>query len=509
MRKITTIVLILFLGCATTKVAIPPAPKSNSVTILHTNDIHGAFLPIVVKAKKAGEKDRKLGGILALDYNVKKIRDQAENVLLLDAGDFMTGNPICDIELNGARGGALVSFFNTIGYEGLTPGNHEFDVSVENAAKLIDSCEFPVFSSNLFRANGKLFTRQPYQIYSKGDLVIGVIGCIVDDLPDYLNKPQRDEVVARPAAPIVDSLAKIIDPLTDLIIVLSHRGLDADKELAQNVGRQIDLIIGGHSHDRLKKAVKTNGKLIVQTGSKLRNLGRLDLTVVADSIQSFNYQLIPLWNEDIQPDSTLAKQVQAYKQQIDEEYGRVIGRLKTRWHRAYNAESNIGNYIADCIRNFSGADFALINSGGIRQNLAAGKIKKLDIKNILPFANSIIKFTVTGKELMEIIRNNASAAATGSHGILQVSGVKYQWKTDENGSAKILKATVNNLPVDPAKTYQGATVDFVITNAQKYLGLIPSQSLNMMMPLTEVVMKMIEDQKVVDSKVEGRMVRID
>jgi len=161
------------------------------------------------------------------------------------------------------------------------------------------------------------------------------------------------------------------------------------------------------------------------------------------------------------------------------------------------------------MRKFSGTDFAMINSGGIRQNLAKGQIKKLDIKNILPFSNSITKFTVTGEELLKLIRNNAMSATTQSSGILQVSGLKYEWKTDENDSVVVLKALVNNVPINPEQTYQGATVDFVITNAEKYLGFTPSEVFDLMMPLTEVVMKAIEEQKVIDSKVEGRIVKND
>jgi len=501
--------VLLLLGCASTKVTMPPAPKSDSVTILHTNDIHGAFQPIVVKAKQPDQKDRNIGGVLALNYYAKKIRNESNNVLLLDAGNFMTGNPICDMEYNGVIGGPMIKFFNYIGYEGLTPGNHEFDISVDNAKRLFELCEFPVFSANLFNKDGKLLTAEPYQIYSKGDVVIGVIGTIVEDLPDYLNKSQKDEIFAKPAAPIVNSLARIIDPLTDLIVVISHSGLEADKKLAQELGSQVDVIIGAHSHDRLEQVVKVNRKLIVQTGGKLRNLGRLDLTIAADTVNDFSYQLIPLWTDEIEPDTVLLKDVNKYQQLIDQEYGRVIGELKTPWDRSNYSESNIGNYIADCIRWFSKSDFGLISSRGIRQNLPEGPIKKLDVKNILPFSNSITIFSVTGKEVLDLIRNNASASATSSNRILQVSGLSYEWKSEADGSVKILKAMIKDNPIDPNKTYQGATVDFVITNAEKYLGFIPTDVTDLMIPLTDVVMKAIEQQKVIDSKVEGRIVRRD
>lgn len=507
MRKLAFVLISFTMACSSSQKLKTIDLKPEAITIIHTNDIHGAFMPTTVKAKEPPGENRELGGVLALNYYVKKIRQQKENVLVLNAGDFMTGSPICDLEADGVLGGAMVNFFNYIGFEGLAPGNHEFDISVSNAQKLFELCDFPVFSANLSTADGKLFTPEPYQIYSKGELVVGVIGTIVDDLPNYLNKPQRDQVLARPSVPIVDSLARILDPLTDLIVVLSHNGLEADSLLAAKVSSQVDIIIGGHSHHRLENVVKVNRKLIVQAGSRLRDLGQLDLTVVADTVQSFDYQLIPLWTENIERDSILNSEINKYEQLIDQEFGRVIGELKTPWQRSHNSESNIGNYISDCIRYYSQTDFAMINSGGIRQDLATGPIKKLDVKNILPFNNSIVRFSLTGKEVLNLIRINALAGMTGASGILQVSGLSYEWKPELDGTIKILDATIGGHDIEPDKIYTGATVDFVISNAEKYLGIVPKDTINSMMSVTDVVMKAIEEQKQISSQIEGRMVK--
>lgn len=511
MRKTTLIILLLIilLGCGTSKLYPPPAPQTETITILHMNDMHAAFLPGKVKSRNHGNQERELGGVLALNHYVQAIRNEHPATLLLNAGDFMTGSPICDIEYQGALGGALVQFFNELGFDGLVPGNHEFDISVENAQKLFDLCNFPVFSANLFHADGRLFTKEPYQIYSKGNLVVGVIGTIVDDLPNYLNRPQRDQLAARPSAPIVDSLAKILDPLTDLIVVLSHNGLQADSLLAASVGPEVDVIIGGHSHHRLEQPIKVNRKIIVQAGSRWQHLGRLDLAVAADTVYSFKYQLIPLWTDNIIVNESLEAEVKKLQQLIDEQYGKVIGELKTDWRRSSTTESNIGNFVTDCMRQFSQADFALINSGGIRLDLPAGPIKKLDIKNILPFNNSIVKFQATGAQVLELLRTNAQAAASASSGILQVSGLTYEWKLNPDGTVTILKVTIGNQPIVPDKTYLGATVDFVISNAEKYLGFTPTQVTDLMIPLTDVVMKAVEQQHTIESKVEGRIIRKD
>ena len=477
------------------------------ITVLHTNDIHGSFVPRKVKPQKTSKTRKELGGVLALNYFVNQIRSQEENVLLLDAGDFMTGNPICEIEYQGALGGAMVEFFNLIKYDGLTPGNHEFDISLDNIGNLIKIAKFPIFSANLFTTDGKLFTENGYHIYHKNGLAVGVIGVILDDLQEFINAPQKNQILVKPSIEVVDSLAKAIDRQTDLIIILSHCGIEHDKRIAEKTGDEIDVIIGGHSHTTLKKAKMVNGKIIVQTGSHCRNLGRLDLVVENDKVAHFDYKLIPLWNENITPDPEIAEKVAYFQKEIDKEYGKVIGKLLKPWYRSHNNESNIGDFIADVIREYANADIAGINSGGIRQNLSAGPIRKLDIKNILPFNNTVTTFITSGNDILKFVELNARASAYRLHGILQISGLKYEYQKTDNNQVKILKVMVNGKPLDPQGSYKFATVDFVVSNADKYLGFQPKEVKNLMMPLSELVMKTIEERKEVSSKVEGRILK--
>ena len=505
MKKIIILISVALLSLMFFNCFCTENKKSGTITILHTNDIHAGFLPRTLKAKNANQTDRKIGGMLALKSYVDKIKNEKSNILMFDAGDFMTGSPICEIEYMGVLGGGMVQLMNHIGYDGVTPGNHEFDTSIENTKKLLNLFECPVFSANLFTPEGEYFTKEPYHIYKKGNLSIGLIGVLVDDLEGYLNSPQRDQVKAKPAAALIDSLAKVIDPLTDLIVVLSHSGVGADKKIAEQTGDRVDVIIGGHSHSRLRKPIKINGKYIVQAGSNCMNLGCLDLKVAADTIQHCDYKLIGLFHDNLTINKDLKKVVDKYDGHIQKEYGKIIGELKIDWKRQSRAESNLGNYISDCIRQSCNADFAVINSGGIRKNLSAGPIKKLDIKNILPFNNYITKFEVSGNELMKIIQSNAEGAALNTHGILQISGLKYEWKKTGN-QVLIKNASINGAKIVQSEKYSGATVDFVISNADNYFGFIPEKSKNLGLLLSDVVVEKIIKDKEVSAKIESRMV---
>lgn len=478
------------------------------ITILHTNDIHGNYLQAVSSNKKSGDKPLEYGGFLALNHYVKKISSETlGNYLLFDAGDFMTGNPISDIEVNGAKGGALVSFMNYVGYHGATVGNHEFDISVDNCNKLIDLCNYPVFSANLFKSDGELFTNEAYHIYEKANMKIGVIGVMVHELAGYLNAEQQQQVYTKSQVDIVQSIAGQIDPVTDLIIVLSHGGIEQDSYLAKQIDDRVDIIIGGHSHTKLNEPRIINGKIILQAASKLIYLGRLDVSVAGDTVQDFHSDLMFLNATHIDKDEALEAEINKYTKIIDERYGRIIGKLMTPWKRNGGGESNIGNFLTDCVREFTGADFAVLNSGGIRAGLPKGDIRAIDIKEILPFTNPICHFEISGQKLMKILEQNAAASADQSFGILQISGVKYRWSRDDQGNAVIIKATIGGENIDPDKTYKVATVDYVLANDGKYFGMKINEFTNTYVPIADVIIKTIEEKGKINSQIEGRMVK--
>ena len=483
--------------------------SQEQITILHTNDIHGNYLHKKTKKRK-GREQIEYSGLSLLNSYVRQIQEETDNnYLLFDAGDFMTGNPICDIEYEGVKGGALIYFFNRIGYHGLTIGNHEFDVSVDNCQKLIKLCKFPVVSSNVFYSNGELFAPEAYHIYEKGNLRVGVIGAIVHDLAGYLNLEQKKQIYSEPPLEIVESIAEKIDPETDLIIVLTHIGLQSDRRLAARLSDRVDIIIGGHSHNKLTKPSIIKGKLIVQAASNCRQLGRLDITVAADTIQSFNGRLIFLKDTGIERDSAFEQEIDKYTQIIDRQYNKVIGELTALWNRNNQEESAVGNFITDCIRESAQADFAVLNSGGIRSGLHKGPIKAIDIKRILPFTNPVCVFEMSGRQIMNIIRKNIRAAAYRTHGILQVSGLHYRWFLDEVGNIVIPSATIKDEPIDPHKIYKGASVDYVMANTKKYMGINEVQFENLYLPIADIVIKAIERKKIITPQLEDRIVRAE
>ncbi|MBD3335107.1 MAG: hypothetical protein GF355_06290, partial [Candidatus Eisenbacteria bacterium] len=443
--------------------------SARELTILHTNDIHGAFAP-----READWRDdrRPIGGMEALADRVRDARHAGGGVLLLDAGDIMTGNPICDIEVDGVRGGGLIDLMNTVGYDALALGNHELDISQENALGLARLAEFPVLACNLVRDEGSLFTGHAATVLERDGVRVGVIGVITPHLAGVVQRESLEGLEVLDPVPAVQALADSLDPATDLLVVLSHMGIEEDRRLARQVSG-IDLIVGGHSHTRLAEPERVGEVHIAHAGSRLTQAGELRIRVEDDRIAQLTGRLVDLWIDEMEPQPDLGTKVEHYQEAVDEAFGEEIGRLRVDWRRDYHGESNLGNWITDVLRDVTGADFAVLNSGGIRKDLAAGPIRRLDLNEIFPFDNSVCTFRCTGSEILEMARRNATAQVRESYGILQISGMAYTFRRQSDG-AELVDIEVAGEPVDPERTYRGASVDFVvISQFDKYLGFQP------------------------------------
>ena len=488
--------LFLFVNCES------KAPQQ--ITILHTNDIHGHFVP-----ESATWIDGRplVGGFVALDHYIRLAKTKTSNNLLLDAGDLMTGNMICDMEYKGADGGALIEMMNMIGYDGMVCGNHEFDKPTINVRNLAKIANFPVLCANLVDSLGNSFTDTKYKIYDCQGLKVGVIGVTYHQMygmakPDNLMGYYSIDPVG-----VVNDIVAEIDAPTDLIIVLSHLGYENDVELAKHI-KNVDLIIVGHTHKRIETPEVVNGVLIVQAGSYSRNLGKLELTIAGDTVQSFSGELITTLVENIEPQPELRAFVDSFATIIDEKYGAEIGRLVTDLKSEYQAESNVGDWLTDVIRREAKSDVAFINSGGIRKDMAAGPITIRDIAEMLPFQNYIETFDCTGEELMIILTENAKAEGLKTHGVLQVSGVTYSWKM-VGDDVKLVEVKVGGKKLKKDEIYKIASIDYINSNFDRYFKIQPKDLKNTGLEISNIIIEAVKQAKSINAKVEGRMRRVE
>ena len=479
--------------------------SAQNVTILHTNDMHAQFVPLPATWIRETPKPQ-IGGMVALDYFIQQQRQKFPNALLLDAGDISTGTLLSKIEHNGAFNGGFVEMMNLIGYDAFTIGNHEFDEGQENLRNMMELIKFDVLSANLF-LNGEQLAPMAYKIYDVNGVRVGIIGLILSDLENVTAKKALVGIEVKDPIGSAQAVIDDIDAQTDLIVLLTHQGDDEDRALADGV-RNADIIVGGHSHTRLTTAEIRNGIIIVQAGSKTRDLGRLTVSVASDTVSAFDFELMSTWVDSVKsPNPQMQTLVQMFDSQIQAEYGQPIGTLHTDWENSNDYETGLGNFITDAMRDYTGTDFAMLNSGGIRKSMAPGAVTKMDVMEILPFSNYMVTFECTGKELLSLLQNDISGSIKNNYGLYQISGISYTYNVDAENNATIISANVNGKPIQPNKIYLGTTVDFVMGRMQENYSV---QNIDTDTKLiADVVIEYIQQNPEIHSKAEGRINKVD
>lgn len=256
-------------------------PKMHQLTILHTNDVHSRIDPFPMD----GGRNQGLGGASKRAALINKIRQEEEHVLLLDAGDIFQGTPY----FNYFSGELEIKLMSEMGYDAATIGNHDFDAGIEGLHKQLPHANFPFIISNYdFRdtiMNGKT---QPYKIFKKGPLKIGVTGVGIE-LDGLVPKSLFKETVYLDPIVKANEMAQVLkqEEECDLVICLSHLGYRYRNDKVSDVvlaeqSEHIDLIIGGHTHTFMDQPEVLKNRagepvMINQVGWAGIILGRLDI----------------------------------------------------------------------------------------------------------------------------------------------------------------------------------------------------------------------------------------
>ncbi len=473
---------------------VPILSQPKQITILHTNDMHASFLPHEAYWVRTTPKPL-VGGFNELAFAIDSVKRTKTATLLLDAGDLMTGNPITDRVYKGAEGGALVEMLNLMGYEGWEPGNHDFDIAYANFLKLASIAKFPVFTANLVdEKSGHPITGKEYIVVEKKGLKIGIFGLMSKE---YYNLVSINSAKGVKLEPYIAQAKKMIDllrPQSDLVVALTHVGVDDDSVLAVSV-KGLDVIIGGHSHTRLKKPKYINGVIIAQTGSNAENLGVLDLTVENKTVTKWDGSLDQLWYH---PDrkTVVTALVDSFQTEIKKEYDQLIANVVTSG-KSEDSENGLGLFIAVAHANAAHADIGFMNNGGVRKRLSQGPITKQDLFEVLPFRNLLMKFNLTGKQVREIALH-----VIKDHPGIQVSGIKCEWKRNEAGAIDIVKLLVGKKPLDDNASYTGAASDYMMGEAKRYLGIDAPQLRYMETTVFNAVLKEVIALKTIELKAE-------
>ena len=262
--------------------------KTKKLTILHTNDVHSYIDPF----PPTHPKNPNMGGVARRAALIETIRKENPNVLLLDAGDIFQGTPYFNY-----YGGELeFKLMSMMKYDIATIGNHDFDNSIEGLYNQLPNASFEFVNANYDFKNTIMDGHvKPYKIVYKDGIKVGVFGIGIE-LEGLVDKKNYKETVYHDPVSVSQDMARILkqEEKCDLVICLSHIGYQyknepdkiSDVRLA-TLTKDIDLIIGGHTHTFLDKPTiikNADGKdvLVNQVGCYGVNLGRIDFYFDSD-----------------------------------------------------------------------------------------------------------------------------------------------------------------------------------------------------------------------------------
>ncbi len=434
---LTALLTLLLAACAAAPPPPTPLPQTSpepapqaarTLHILHTNDFHGQILP-----RKATwinrEAPPEIGGAHALAGYIDKARADAgaENVLLLDSGDIFAGTPEGDM----TGGLFVVDLFNALRFDAMALGNHEFDRGPDVLAAIRERAQFPILAANLtFKPESGLKQVEPFAtptaILQRGDLQIGLIGVIAPDTPIMTHRFAAQAFdFAQPQEAIERAAADLRARGVDLILILSHVGIEGEKILADNAPQGVVAVLGGHSHTGLEEPYVSpkSGVIYMQTWAKGSGVDHLTLQLDPGAPpRVLRAALVPLmtaeWPEHPAVQQIAARYTPAIDQVMNEPLGACPAGLATP--RGATASSPLGAFLTEVMREAVGADVAITNKTGIRAEIPPGDVTMRTVHNVSPFGNNLVQVQLTGAQLRALLEFAAKEKSTN----LEVSGVE-------------------------------------------------------------------------------------
>ncbi len=497
-RPISRFLLPLLLIMLTTGGVFAQTQETFDLTILHTNDVHGRVAQFSESGSRCtpadAAEDRCFGGIARRATIIQQVRQEVDNVLLLDGGDQFQGT----LFYTRYKGAEAQQFMNQLGYDAMAVGNHEFDDGPQTLAAFIQGAAFPVLSANIDASEEPNLAGliRPYTILDVGGEKVGMVGYTTEDTA-ILSSPGPNVRFLNIEKTVQAAVSEMEAMGVNKIIAVSHAGFGRDQQVAATV-RGLDVIIAGHTNTYLSNTdPNAEGPypmvidspdgtpvLLVSDFAWGKYLGRLNVT--------FDKQGVPIaWDGNpilldasVLPDPVFLAQVEALNEPLqalrEEPVGTTDVLLNGDRAACRFSECTMGNLVADAILWFTaseGIQIVIINGGSIRTSISAGEITLGDILEVLPFSNTIATFELSGNDIWEALENGVSRANSaqneGTGRFPQVAGMRYSWNPDNLPGSRIISVEVQQpngrfTPIDPDALYTVATNDFLRRGGDGY-----------------------------------------
>ena len=448
MKRITSVIFC-------TALLLLPAVRGTAHTPCFRKSRHAADTTLVIYS--TNDMHGRLGGLARIASIVEKERLAGTRVLLLSGGDKFTGNPIVD--QHEKPGFPIVDLMNSTGYQYETFGNHEFDYGSQTLRQRMEDATFETLSCNV-DVNVPLASLPQPRPYTLIDMD-GIRVCILGVSQASLTDDGRWLPLAHPGKlqgltfhdPVASALKyRTLRDSCDVFIALTHIGIDEDIRLAKAMP-ELDAIIGGHSHTKIKNKTIINGVIIAQAQCWLKYLAKTTLTLRNNKVVGKDYTLISL-SKKKNESSEIRARIESYEKSPS--LNEIIGNAAAQ----FSGKEALSTLMTDAIIEMLHVDIALQNSGEIRVGeIKKGPITRSDILTLNPFRNNMFIYNMTPAELREMLirahRKNSRRAD------LLPGGIRYTIHTQDGAATDADITDMQGKPLDENRTYRVAFNSYI------------------------------------------------
>ncbi|CAK1541699.1 unnamed protein product [Leptosia nina] len=461
--------------------------------IIHYNDFHARFEETSDDFLICDhEKESCYGGLPRLVYEIEAIRHQHPDSILLDAGDSFQGTYWYTL----LKWNATQYFLNMLNNDAHAIGNHEFDDDIEGLVPYLANLKAPVLAANLDSSEEPRLhgLYRSYTIIQRNGKKIGIIGVTTTVTPSLA--PVGKVKFTDPREAALRESKKLHKMGINMILLLSHCGYPIDVEIAQDYGKYIDVIIGGHSH-RDKTVIfpylttvesndDSNHKVIVlQTDAFTKFLGNISLYFDCDgNIVDWSGEPIALDNS-IPEDENTKNALEPYADMVHAAAAKKIGYIdRSMDHRdCVHGECLLGNFLTDAIKDIAKTKvksrhpfIALIQRSNMRAVIPEGDLTEGSVVEMFPYFDYLKSFELQGKYIMEALERSASdlmssRTFTGPW-LLQVSGLQVTYNISRPEGHRVKSVFLTNklikIPLNSQRTYQVVAPIYIANGGDGY-----------------------------------------
>lgn len=458
MKRLLLLPLSLFFFFPAPASADGALPRDRSIlTLLQINDVY-TTLP-----NKKGT-----GGLARVATLKKQIATGGRTVELILAGDFLSPSVASSVY----KGRQMIDTFSAAGVDIGILGNHEFDFGPDVLRQRLSEAKFTWLVSNVFdEATGRPLGGYPTQLLKEyGGVKVGYLGLCLDG--DTISPDRRIGLrLEDPLATGEKLVASLKEQGAQIIVAITHLDYADDRLLAKRCP-DIDVILGGHEHDASTTWVGRT--LISKADSDAVTAARIDFFPgEAGERPEIQFELIPI-NGELADDPATALVARDYEDRLgmalEAEVGSTRVPLDGVSSTLRSRETNLGNFVADAMRDDTGAPIAIVNSGSIRVNqiMPAGPLRMKDLVAIHPFGGTVCVIEATGSLILEMLNNGFSELGEDDGRFPQVSGIRLLVDPAAPIGNRVGEVRFGEEPLDPSRTYQVAVSDFMIRQGDGY-----------------------------------------